>query len=397
MNNKKKTLIGIIFAIILIFVLRISYAYFMKSFSQENKSLVKSGCFNIKLIENSDAINIDNLYPITDEEAKNLKPFTFTIKNTCNYISYYQVNLETFDLSTINNKFIKVSLKDKVDILSDYQEVTPTLADAISSNTLITGYLFPKKEVTYDLRIWLDYNTTLSDIKNDNTDMWQGKITVISTYKTREEALATCKDLGGDLLVDGECKKYFVKLNQLFNVNNIAYTTFTYTINNASTNNFSLSKNTTATSYRFGFTNDYTPSNIYYFSFNSSGNSQFTSAFLKSEEFYPEKATKYSWKNSDNYYFYTIEKDFNSYFLVPNRSEWSMWYYENVYYDITFSNFSCINLTLMFGDGYEPDKEWCDKNLTNYFEYNKEGTLISIKDIGYDKPTAYYETISLEK
>lgn len=87
MNNKKKILAGIIFAIVLIFVLRISYAYFIKSINQENKSLVKSGCFNIELIENSDAINIDNLYPITGEEAKNLKPFTFTIKNTCNYIS----------------------------------------------------------------------------------------------------------------------------------------------------------------------------------------------------------------------------------------------------------------------------------------------------------------------
>lgn len=394
MNNKKKNLIGIIFAIILIFVLRISYAYFMKSFNQENKSFVKSGCFNIELIENSDAINIDNLYPITDEEAKNLKPFTFTIKNTCNYISYYQVNLETFELSTINNKFIKVSLKDKVDILSNYQEATPTLADAISSNTLITGYLFPKKEVTYDLRIWMDYNTTLSDIKNDNTDVWQGKITIVSTYKTREEALTTCQDLGGDLLVDGECKKYFVKLNQQFNINNVLVQNYIFTEDNSRVNSFSLTN--TNQKQRFGSIKEYISGNMYYYHFDTNTKSYFSAAYRYNKNDYPNNATKYSIVNSLLCYYFEFVSGFNSYVLIPSKNDWTMWYYEQNY-DISFSNYGVVDLTLMFGDGYEPDKEWCDKNLTNYFEYNKEGTLISIKDIGYDKPTAYYETISLEK
>ena len=51
----------------------------------------------------------------------------------------------------------------------------------------------------------------------------------------------------------------------------------------------------------------------------------------------------------------------------------------------------------MFGEGHEPDKEWCDKYLTEFIEYNKEGTLIPIKEIGTIVPTAYYETISLTK
>ena len=49
----------------------------------------------------------------------------------------------------------------------------------------------------------------------------------------------------------------------------------------------------------------------------------------------------------------------------------------------------------MFGEGNEPSKEWCDKNLTNYYEYNIEGTLVPIKEIGEPVRTSYYDVINL--
>ena len=72
---------------------------------------------------------------------------------------------------------------------------------------------------------------------------------------------------------------------------------------------------------------------------------------------------------------------------------WSAWYFE--LNNLSFFNYITIDLTLMFGDGNEPDKEWCDKYLTNYFEYNSEGTLTPIKEIGEPIKTSYYDTISL--
>ena len=54
-----------------------------------------------------------------------------------------------------------------------------------------------------------------------------------------------------------------------------------------------------------------------------------------------------------------------------------------------------VDLTLMFGEGKEPNKEWCDKYLTDYLEYNKEGTLIPIKEIGEPIKTSYYDVINM--
>ena len=59
------------------------------------------------------------------------------------------------------------------------------------------------------------------------------------------------------------------------------------------------------------------------------------------------------------------------------------------------SDYKIIDLTLMFGEGNEPSQEWCDKYLTNYYKYNKEGTLIPIKEIGEPIKTSYYDVINM--
>ena len=56
-----------------------------------------------------------------------------------------------------------------------------------------------------------------------------------------------------------------------------------------------------------------------------------------------------------------------------------------------------IDLTLMFGEENEPSKEWCDKNLTSYIEYNESGVKAPISDINYTGKTSYYDVISMYK
>ena len=54
-----------------------------------------------------------------------------------------------------------------------------------------------------------------------------------------------------------------------------------------------------------------------------------------------------------------------------------------------------IDLTLMFGEGNEPNGDWCDKYLDRYIEYNLEGTLIPIKELGEPIKTAYYDKVDM--
>ena len=63
--------------------------------------------------------------------------------------------------------------------------------------------------------------------------------------------------------------------------------------------------------------------------------------------------------------------------------------------EFTFKDTMVIDLTLMFGEGNEPSQNWCDKYLTNYYEYNEEGTLIPIKQLGELIKTSYYDKIDM--
>ena len=84
MKNKK--IILCILGILLVFsiLIGLSYAYWLTTNSQENSNIAKAGCFDTQFIENSDAINLDSVYPISDSKGTKLTPFSFTIKNTCN-------------------------------------------------------------------------------------------------------------------------------------------------------------------------------------------------------------------------------------------------------------------------------------------------------------------------
>ena len=63
--------------------------------------------------------------------------------------------------------------------------------------------------------------------------------------------------------------------------------------------------------------------------------------------------------------------------------------------EFTFRDAMVIDLTLMFGEGNEPSEEWCGKYLDRYIEYNLEGTLVPIKEIGEPIKTSYYDVVNL--
>ena len=193
MKNKK--IILCILGILLVFsiLIGLSYAYWLTTNSQENSNIAKAGCFDTKFIENSDAIKLDSVYPISDSQGTKLTPFSFTIKNTCNYDANYQINLETISSTLkLKNLRVKIGTKDS-DLLSNYVTATKVIDDATDSRKLLSGTLAVESSISYDLRVWLDKDTTLDDINNtmgaDNS--WEGKITVITAL---DSSLSNYKD-----------------------------------------------------------------------------------------------------------------------------------------------------------------------------------------------------------
>lgn len=405
MKHKKVILLilGLMLSICLFF--GISYAFWLKENTQDIKNIANSGCFNLSLTEETSSINIDNLYPIKDEESTNLTPYTFTLKNTCNYNAYYEINLETLENTNIDLKFLKASLNNNnPKLISEFPKTSNIIANALSSNKLLSGYLTPGNSATYSLRIWMSYDTTLNDVRNDGTDIWQGKITIKSSYVSNETLDLACVNAGGDRIYDGECRKYYVKLNEQFLNNDFSSANGWELWNNEDGKN-------TAENYivfernNLHFTGKIQsqlwqrvaeiPEHVYYIGIKVNSG---TGYFGFNNIFDDNEKAEHHWQRT----FWLYPESQNSVYIgksyATGKSDYLFeLFFRKVDFNVSYRYINVIDLTLMFGEGHEPDKEWCDKYLTEFIEYNKEGTLTPIKEIGAIVPTAYYETISLTK
>ena len=412
---KKKYIIMASLSVILTLLLGIgvSYSLWNISVSQDKVNTAMTSCFDITYSSESSAINLEKQYPISDEAGSKLTPYTFKITNNCDINAYYKINLETLNTSNIDTGFIKASLNNtNPQVINKYNGTEVSLKNGKVANTLKSGYLPVGGSISFDLRVWLDYDTTINDIKNDGTDKWVGKIAVISNPVTEDEINKVCQSNGGDLIDDGECRKYYVKLNNMVAMENIEFGNesdgckvnreynseekswkITYCGSNKWFGwllNFEKAYNHTLYSkYKFNYSSDFIPIEIAGRKNNESNIS------------YDYRNIKIKNLSENDYSFYfNLSKIYNKienityetffiYRILPSisKDEISMVYY--------LKKFEIIDLTLMFGEGNEPSREWCDKYLTNYYEYNEEGTLTPTKEIGEPIKTSYYDKIDM--
>ena len=187
MNNKKTLLIIIS---ILLLTIGVSFASWIITLNQTNNNLISSKCFNVTLSEEN-PINLNDAYPISDAEGRELTPFTFTITNTCNSNASYQVNLEILNTTTLASTEVKVMLDNGTPaLLSSKTVTTKTLDNAITAYILKTGYLDPNESVTYNLRLWID---ELSTTEMSANKTFSSKLTVTAGYKDSVTNIERCE------------------------------------------------------------------------------------------------------------------------------------------------------------------------------------------------------------
>ncbi len=190
LKNKKYLLTSIF--ILMLITISISYAYWQFNKVQKDFNVAGTSCFSLTYTDNTDSLILDNIVPTEDEEGLKEKGYSFTIKNTCNTIATYEVNLEDIlsssDIKHMPNKYIKVSLNDSTPkVLNTYEEVKTTISNATNSFKLTSGSLKPDEEATYELKLWMDSETPAIDEVMNAT--FESKITVNTSY-IEEENLA---------------------------------------------------------------------------------------------------------------------------------------------------------------------------------------------------------------
>ena len=164
--NKRKIYISLLVTVICI--ISVSYAFFVLYLRQtDNNSVTALSCFTSTLTEENSAINLTNEFPIKDEDGIKKTPFTFKITNNCNnYVKAY-ITIDSLKEGTANyilSKYMKANISTKgstdgTSLIIGTQN-TKVLDNKHNGYIVKEVGLNSKESKEFDLRLWIDYDTT---------------------------------------------------------------------------------------------------------------------------------------------------------------------------------------------------------------------------------------------
>ena len=172
MKEKKGIKISIILTLIGVvsLVTGITFAIYENTINAGKSQVIKTGVVNFTLTESTNGLVLDNLQELTDYEGMAQETFyEFTIKNTGNTITDYEISLvdkpnSSYTGTILNEKYIKVGLlkNNSEEIIVNLKEVN-RLIDKVTLDV--------DKSVNYKLRLWLD----LKDITDEEKEALVGQ------------------------------------------------------------------------------------------------------------------------------------------------------------------------------------------------------------------------------
>ena len=164
--NKRKIYISLLVTVICI--ISVSYAFFVLYLRQtDNNTVTALSCFTSTLTEENSAINLSNEFPIKDEDGMKKTPFTFKITNNCNnYVKAY-ITIDPLKEGTANyilSKYMKANVSTKgstngTSLIIGTQN-TKVLDNKHNGYIVKEVGLNSKESKEFDLRLWIDYDTT---------------------------------------------------------------------------------------------------------------------------------------------------------------------------------------------------------------------------------------------
>ena len=195
-NEKKKRTILYGLLVTVLVLIGVTYAYYRITKTQTNSNVIGTRtCLNTTLTEETSEIVLSDAFPISDEDGLKQSPFTFTLTNNCD--SYVKVTIalvSEYRTSTntayLKDNYVKSNLSTKG--TNDGTSVILSTLSLGEVDTNTQGYVLKttglknKEAKSFDLRLWLDSETTNEQGLNKT---WKGKI-VVSVVAADEPAPA---------------------------------------------------------------------------------------------------------------------------------------------------------------------------------------------------------------
>ncbi len=216
---KKRMLILCIMLAVVLMITGVSYAVFTNYSSQTDANTLAASCMDLEF-NGQNEINLLNTYPISEGEALEQTPYTFTIKNNCdNYIEYYVIASVISTTNKVDSKYVKVSLLGDNDLNGTVINTLESIStpQSLSKYNITENYILKRgdgiskdESRTFNFRMWLDSSNkdiwTKEDIEGKD---YQIKISVVGTVKTRPK-----DDLYVAALIDGVESSTFPTTNK---------------------------------------------------------------------------------------------------------------------------------------------------------------------------------------
>ena len=216
---KKRMLILCIMLAVVLMITGVSYAVFTSYSSQGDANTLAASCMDLEF-NGQNEINLLNTYPISEGEALEQPPYTFTIKNKCdNYIEYYVIASVISTTNKVDSKYVKVSLLGDNDLNGTVINTLESIStpQSLSKYNITENYILKRgdgiskdESRTFNFRMWLDSSNkdiwTSEDIEGKD---YQVKISVVGTVKTRPK-----DDLYIAALIDGVESSTFPTTNK---------------------------------------------------------------------------------------------------------------------------------------------------------------------------------------
>jgi len=181
-QGKRNIMLALAIMFVVVSLSGTTYSLFFNS-EVTNNFTYTTGLLDLQINEDKQIV-LSNAFPTIDSEGMKTKPYELTITNTGNVPYLFDLKmLSTTEENVIDNKYIKVMVDDNL------PATLYTSSGIIVSNDII----YPEETKTYEIRVWLDYNTPNQELGKT----FISKIAAIgeSTYKTLDNSNANRPEL----------------------------------------------------------------------------------------------------------------------------------------------------------------------------------------------------------
>lgn len=190
-TKKYIIILSLLIVLSILAVIGVTYASIIKKETQTGSNVISTlKCLDISIVDEQNHISLTNAYPISDVQGMKQTPYSFIMRNNCDYKVEVVVLFEPSTSSTLNDQYLKVSFDGETPrILSSYESTTPI--SGRNSYILRSERLLELEETPHTFNMWLDYDTTKEQA---NGKTLTGKIIVKGVYK-KSSAPYTLEDL----------------------------------------------------------------------------------------------------------------------------------------------------------------------------------------------------------